>query len=84
MKRYFFHVDYAVGFILQCLPLINKGEIFVPKMKSYSIVELAQRFSKRRKVIGLRQGEKIEEALMTNMEKKYAEEKNTMWIIRQY
>jgi FlaA1/EpsC-like NDP-sugar epimerase len=84
MKRYFFHMDEAVDFILQCITLINKGEIFVPKMKLYSIKKFAMKISKKHKIIGLRQGEKVDEILITDAEKKVAELKNNMWIIRQY
>jgi len=82
MKRFFFHIDEAAEFIINCLPFVNKGEIFVPKMKSYKIKDLAGKLSKNQKIIGLRKGEKMEEELMTNIEKKNAVEKNNMWIIR--
>ena len=84
MKRYFFHVNEAVEFILNCLPLITEGEIFVPKMNSYSIQDLADKTSKKQKIIGLRQGEKIKEILITKDEKSMATEKKNMWIIRPY
>jgi UDP-N-acetylglucosamine 4,6-dehydratase len=84
MKRYFFHVDEAVNFILECLALIDKGEVFVPKMKSYKIKEMAIKFSQNHKIIGLRQGEKLNEILITDEEKKISEEKNNMWVIKQY
>jgi len=84
MERYFFHVDEAVEHILKCIILINLGEIFVPKMKSYMIKDLASEISKKQKIVGLRQGEKIEETLITQEEKKNAQEKNNMWIIQQY
>ena len=84
MKRYFFHVDEAVEHILKCIILVNLGEIFVPKMKLYSIKELASEISKKQKTIGIRQGEKLEEILITEEEKKKAQEKSNMWIIRQY
>jgi UDP-N-acetylglucosamine 4,6-dehydratase len=74
MKRYFIHVDEAVNFILQCLPIAKTGETLVPKMKEYKISQLANEISKKHKIIGLRQGEKMEEtlpliagALMTGM-----------------
>lgn len=82
MKRYFFHIDQAVDFILDCLLLINNGEIFVPKMKSFKIKEMADKISKNQKIIGCRTGEKIEETLMTKMELDTSIEKNNMWIIR--
>ena len=84
MERYFFHVDEAVDNILKCILLTNLGEIFVPKMKSFKIKDLASEISKKQKIIGLRQGEKLEEILITEEEKKNAQEKDNMWIIRQY
>ena len=84
MKRYYFHVDEAVDFILNCMPIQKSGEIFVPKMKSYDMKELANKISKKHKIIGIRQGEKIEEILLTESEKQNSIEKKNMWIIRQY
>lgn len=84
MKRYFFHTNQALDFILRCLPLVNIGEIFVPKMKSYRIKDMATKISKKYKIIGLRQGEKLEEVLITEAEKKIAKEGNDMWTIRPY
>ena len=84
MKRYFFHVNEAVEFILNCIPLITEGEIFVPKMNSYAIKDLADKTSKKQKIIGIRQGEKIKEILITKDEKSMAIEKKNMWIIRPY
>ena len=84
MERYFFHVNEAVDFIIGCIPIVNTGEIFIPKMKSYNIKDLASEVSKKHKIIGLRQGEKLEEILITQEEEKNAEEKENMWIVRQY
>jgi len=84
MKRYLFSINEAVDFILECIPLTNAGEIFVPKMKSYSMISLAKKISKKQKIIGLRQGEKMQEILISKSEKKNADEKKNMWIIKQY
>jgi len=84
MKRYFFHIDEVVDFILNCLPSLKSGTILVPKMKSHRIKDLASKISKNHKIIGLRTGEKINEVLITEYEKKNAIEKNNMWIIKQY
>lgn len=81
MKRYFIHVDDVVEFIINSLLLVKKGEIFIPKMRNYSIKELADKISKSQKIIGLRQGEKLEEILLNSDEKKYATEKSNMWIV---
>jgi len=83
MERYFFHVNEAVDFILNCLPLINSGEIFVPKMKMYKISKLANEITKNHKVVGLRKGEKLKEILLTSEELKCATSNKKMWIIKQ-
>ena len=46
--------------------------------------DLAIKISKKHKITGLRQGEKMGEILITNNEKKMAKQKKDMWIIRQY
>jgi len=84
MKRYFFHVEEAADFILNCLPLIDGGEVFVPKMKNYKIKDLAKKISKNYKIIGIRRGEKMNEVLMTDEEMKEAVEKDNMWIIKNH
>ncbi len=84
MNRYFFHLDEAVDFILDCLQYMNRGEIFIPKMKSYNIKKLAEKFSKKHRIIGLRQGEKMEEILISEAEKRNAQEKKNMWIVKPY
>ena len=84
MKRYFFHMDEAINFIFQCMLQVNRGEIFVPKMKLYSITDLASKISKNHKIIGPRQGEKLQEILITEEEKKISKEKENMWVIQNY
>jgi len=84
MKRYFFHMNEAVDFILQCMLYVNKGEIFVPKMKLHKITDIASKLSKNQKIIGARQGEKLQEILITEEEKKISQEKENMWIIQNY
>ena len=84
MKRYFFHVNEAVDFILKCILLMNAGEIFVPKMKSYKIIDLAKKISKKHRIIGLRQGEKLNEVLISDVEKESSKETKDMWVIRPY
>jgi len=82
MNRYFFNIEEAVEFCLECLPLINNGEIFIPKMKLHNIKKLANDISKKHKIIGIRKGEKISEILMTEEEKSRSIEKKNMWVIR--
>ena len=84
MRRFFFHMNETVNFILECLLLTNAGEIFIPKMNSCNMYELAKSISKKYKIIGIRQGEKLYEELITSDEKKIATEKKNMWILKTY
>lgn len=84
MERYFFHIDEATDFILNILPKTNRGEIFVPKMKITKIKEIADKISKNQKIIGKRQGEKLKEILISDVEKEISSEKEDMWVITYY
>ena len=63
---------------------INEGEIFVPEMKSYKVKDLASKISKKYKIIGLRPGEKMDEILISDEEKKRAKKREGIWIIEPY
>jgi UDP-N-acetylglucosamine 4,6-dehydratase/5-epimerase len=82
MKRYYFQKKEAVKFILKCISLIDKGNIFIPKMKMYNMKDLALKYSKNHKIIGLRQGEKLSEILLSEEEEKNSISMKDMWIIR--
>ena len=84
MKRYFIHSSEVVDFILNCTTISKRGEIFIPKMKLFTIKELANKVSKKHKIIGLRQGEKLQEKLLSSEEKSIAIEKSNMWVIRPF
>ena len=84
MKRYFIKSNDAVDFILNSLTIIKMGEIIIPKMENFKIKTLANEISKSHKIIGLRQGEKLEEKLLTDEEKNRAIETKEMWIIKPY
>ena len=51
-------------------------------MKSYKVKDLADKISKKHNVIGIRNGEKMFEVLMTEEEKKRAIEKKNMWVLK--
>ena len=82
MKRYFIKVNDVVNFILNVLLILNAGEIFIPKMEKFSVKKLADEISKNQKIVGLRQGEKLEEILLNHEEKERAIEEKEMWIIK--
>ena len=53
-------------------------------MKLQSIKEMAKKISNKHKITGIRRGEKIQEILITDEEKKMAKENKNMWIIQPY
>jgi UDP-N-acetylglucosamine 4,6-dehydratase/5-epimerase len=81
MERYFFSVKEAANFALSCIPKMNEGEIFVPKMKLFKIIDLAKKISDNYEIIGKRKGEKIIEILMTDEEMSRAKVEEDRWII---
>ncbi len=84
MTRYFIHVNEVVDFILECMLISKKGLIFVPKMKSYKIKDIVSKISSKQKIIGIRSGEKMEEVLLSDDERKKATEHRNMWIIETF
>ncbi len=66
MTRFTISLDESVNFVLKSLKLSKGGEIFIPKMSSYEIGTLAEAIAPniRKKVVGIRPGEKIHEELI--------------------
>ena len=70
MTRFFISLTDAVKFVIRSLNLMDKGEIFVPKMPSVYIKDLIKTVypSCKFKKIGIRPGEKIDELLISENE----------------
>jgi UDP-N-acetylglucosamine 4,6-dehydratase len=67
MTRFWITLDQGVTFVLSCLERMAGGEIFVPKLPSMRIMDLAAALAPdcRTEVIGIRPGEKIHETLIS-------------------
>lgn len=70
MTRFFISLTDAVKFVISCFKLMDKGEIFVPKMPSVFIKDLIKSIYPTCKIknIGIRPGEKIDEMLISEIE----------------
>jgi len=75
MTRYFFTLNNAIDLLIHAATVSFGGEIFVMKMPSWTILDLANVLIERYgnssttiKVIGLRPGEKIDEVLISKHE----------------
>jgi UDP-N-acetylglucosamine 4,6-dehydratase len=67
MTRFWITLEQAVAFVLQCLDRMEGGEIFVPKIRSMRLVDLAHTIGAgcQLDVIGIRPGEKLHEVMIT-------------------
>lgn len=78
MTRFFFSLDDAVDVIFKCLKDAYPGEIVVPKLPSFTMVNIANAMISRLnksikiKVTGLRPGEKLHETLISDVEAPYS------------
>ena len=64
MTRFWITLDQAVKFVNDSFKRMRGGEIFVPKIPSFRIPDLARAMgNKKMKIVGIRPGEKIHEVL---------------------
>jgi len=65
MTRFWISLQESVDFVLKCFQLMQGGEIFVPKLPSIRIVDLATAMAPHlpQNLIGIRPGEKLHEIL---------------------
>lgn len=67
MTRFWITLQQGVDFVATSLAMMNGGEIFVPKIPSMRIADLARLMAPGRpiKVVGIRPGEKLHEVMVT-------------------
>lgn len=66
MTRFWITLDQGVDFVLKCLDNMKGGEVFIPKIPSMGIMDLAEYIGPecKKKIVGIRQGEKLHEMLI--------------------
>jgi UDP-N-acetylglucosamine 4,6-dehydratase/5-epimerase len=67
MTRFSITLKEGVDFVLNSLDIMWGGEIFVPKIPTYNIVDIAKAISpnSKLKIVGIRPGEKLHEEMIT-------------------
>ena len=67
MTRFWITLDQAVQFVERSLEMMQGGEIFVPKIPSMNILDLAKAVAPECKttIVGIRPGEKLHEVMVT-------------------
>jgi len=84
MTRFWLTVEQGVEFVISCIERMHGGEIFVPKIPSMNIVDLAKAIAPDCLVeeIGIRPGEKMHEVMVSEDEARDTLETANMYIIK--
>jgi len=83
MTRFWITLEQGARFVINCINRMKGGEIFIPKISSMKITDLADAIAPdaKKKVVGIRPGEKIHEILLTEDEAKHSREFNDSFVI---
>jgi len=86
MTRFSILMEEALDFILKASTRGKGSEIFIPKLKAYSIMDVKEALGEilgttEVEIVGIRPGEKLHESLINHDEMKYAWEFDDMYMI---
>tara|TARA_B110000967_G_scaffold158770_1_gene164210 strand:+ start:291 stop:1295 length:1005 start_codon:yes stop_codon:yes gene_type:complete len=81
MTRFSLTIDDGINFAIKTLGMMTGGEIFVPKIPSYKMVDLITAIGIKYKIIGMRPGEKKHEDLISVSDAFQALETEKFYII---
>jgi UDP-N-acetylglucosamine 4,6-dehydratase len=86
MTRFFITLEQCVDFVIKCFEIMHGGELFVPKIPSIKITELAKIMAPRCKikVIGIRPGEKLHEVMISEDDARNTLEFKDYFIVKPY
>lgn len=84
MTRFWITLSQGVNFVLDCLKRMVGGELFVPKIPSMNIMDLAKALAPecKTKIIGIRPGEKLHEVMVPKDEARMTLEFDKYYIIQ--
>lgn len=83
MTRFWLTLDQGVKFVLDSLTRMHGGEIFVPKIPSMNIMDLAKAIGPNCaiEIVGIRPGEKLHEVMVTQDDARHTIEYNEYYVI---
>jgi UDP-N-acetylglucosamine 4,6-dehydratase/5-epimerase len=84
MTRFWLTIERGVEFVLNCLKQMAGGELFIPKVPSMRLGDLARVVAPEaeQNIIGLRPGEKQHEVLLSKNESHMAREFPTAYVVK--
>lgn len=83
MTRFLIKLEQGVDLVIKSIDKMKGGEIFIPKIPSMKIVDIAKAIAPdaKIKIIGIRPGEKIHEILLTEDEARHSKEFDDFFVI---
>lgn len=83
MTRFWISLEQGVEFVLSSLAMMQGGEIFVPKIPSMNMADLAKAMAPNleQEVIGIRPGEKLHEVMITEDDARMTVELDDRFVI---
>ena len=84
MTRFWITLDQGVRFVIRSIEQMHGGEIFVPKIPSMKLLDMAQAIAPDCQIdcVGIRPGEKLHEVLLSEDEARNAIEREDMFVIQ--
>lgn len=84
MTRFWITLDKGVEFVIENLGRMHGGELFVPKIPSMNIMDLAKAIGPECeiKIVGIRPGEKLHEAMITEDDARHTIEFDDYYVIQ--
>ncbi len=84
MTRFWITLYQGVGFVIRCIEQMQGGEVFVPKIPSMKIVDIAKVIAPDAELeaIGIRAGEKLHEVLIHEDEARVTVELEDMFVVQ--
>lgn len=84
MTRFWITLEQGVRFVIRCIERMQGGEVFVPKIPSMNIMDLAQALAPGCQVekIGIRPGEKLHEILISEDGAPHTLELDDMFVVQ--
>lgn len=84
MTRFWLSLEQGVRFTIDCIERMHGGEVFVPKIASMRVVDLARAIApgSRMESIGIRPGEKLHEVLISEDEARHTVELEDRFVVQ--
>jgi len=84
MTRFWLSLEEGVRFVIECIERMHGGEVFVPKIPSMKVIDLAKAIAPGAAldIVGIRPGEKLHEVLISEDEARNTVETTRMYVVK--